>query len=185
MMKQRNGVLIVRDRGWFQNPAYGRVSYRLLEDLRRQLSKADLTAADVFGAVAPAAGMGEAESELLARYVPVAALTPRIQPALFAYGLEGERGRRPLLSPGGVRLEDLSLRTRQRLTAVENGEWKGAGLAREPDARIRLEMTLGPDQVKLGYIISAGGAREQSLPMLRANKPGAPLFVAAEETDPL
>jgi hypothetical protein len=68
MYKVKNGVLLIRDRAWLNNRAYGRVPYPLVLDLRRRLSARAPVAAEVWEALAPLGALDERQLSMLAPY---------------------------------------------------------------------------------------------------------------------
>lgn len=133
----------------------------------------------------PTAELGDPALQTLRRDFPVVGLVPYARAGLTAYALESPRGRRALLSPGGRRVNDLSRRATEALQALEGGRWKGASLAAEPDAVIRLYLVTAPDRAQLGYTVTAGGVEEKSFPTIRAKEAGLSPMLLPPETDAL
>jgi len=184
MLKQRNGVVLARDRGWFKNPAYGRVPYGKVETLRARLAGPSPDALNVFGAIAPLGELDNDQIYALERQFPIAHLVPRVRAGLRAFDVETRNAKQNLVAPAGVRYGDLSLKTRNLLKSVDGGQWPGAFLAQDPVARMKLEYELGEDRVRLGYVVYTPSRTDKRTPTIAAVRPGAPLFIR-EETDEL
>ncbi len=183
MHKRFHGLMLVRDRGWHLNPAGGRISYPDIVNTRSQLSTPHPSALAIWAALGPYHALERDQLQPLLRCFPVVALIPRIRPALVIHHTGSEDIRARLLAAQGVRMADLHLRSKQGLTRLMGGRWRGGEIAGMRAARMRVITETPEGEVRLGYEVSAGDRTQQSAGTLRAASPHDSLFLMPEERD--
>lgn len=181
-LKQRNGVVLIRYWSWYRSAAYGQVPFRTIEMLRKEFDTERPDARRVFRALSPLGDADPSVIQFLEHYFPVVRLVPSVRPALILYVGESKR-RDALFAPGGIRVADLSLNTRNRLAALPAEAWKGLHKFAQEARSLQLDYRLDEQSVSLGYVLTTAERSLRHMPKLQPGDPALPLFIGPEQTE--